>query len=97
MTGPRPPGHLRPANVVRALADLLRADGITRVYGNACTMLGVLSIACGLTVWTDGRRLWWDRDGHQTTWPAADPDGAARLLAALARNQPTGPPHSDGP
>jgi hypothetical protein len=81
------PARLRPANVIHALADLLRADGITRLYGNACTMLGVLSIADGLTVWTDGRRLWWDRDGHQVSWPAADPDGAARHLVALARDQ----------
>jgi hypothetical protein len=57
-------------------------------------MLGLLSIASGLTVWTDGRRLWWDRDGDQATWPAADPDGAARILA---RDQATGRQGSDGP
>jgi hypothetical protein len=82
---------------MRALADLLNANGITRLYGAACTMLGVLSIAYGLTVWTDGRRLWWYRDGDQTTWPATDPDGAVRILAALARDQAGGPPVSVGP
>jgi hypothetical protein len=95
MTAPRPSARLRPANVVRALADLLRSDGITRLYGDACTILGVLSIAYGLTVWTDGRRLWWDRDGTQATWPATDPDGAARILAALARDQPARRPPPD--
>jgi hypothetical protein len=97
MTPPAPPVRLRPANVVRTLADLLRADGITRLYGNACTKLGVLSIVHGLTVWTDGQRLWWDRDGNQTVWPAADPDGAARILAALAHDEAASGPRSDGP
>jgi hypothetical protein len=31
MTAPRPRDRLRPANVVRALADVLRADGISRL------------------------------------------------------------------
>jgi hypothetical protein len=97
MTAPQPPARLRPANVMRALADLLRADGITRLYGAACAMLGVLSIAYGLTIWTDGRRLWWDRDGDQTTWPATDPDGAARILAALAGERLEDQQRSDGP
>jgi hypothetical protein len=96
MTMPRPPARLRPADVLRALADLLRVAGITRLYGSACTIIGVLSVAYGLTVWTDGRRLWWDRDGSQATWPAADPDGAARILATLTRNQAE-PPPPDGP
>jgi hypothetical protein len=34
-----------------------------------------------------GRRLWWDRDGSQATWPAADPDGAARILTTLTHDQ----------
>jgi hypothetical protein len=93
----RPGGRLRPADVLRALADLLLAAGITRLYGSACAALGVLSIAYGLTAWTDGRRVWWDRDGHRATWAAADPDGAARILTALARDQATGRPRSDEP
>jgi hypothetical protein len=74
-------------DVLRTLADLLRTRGITRLYGSACTMLGVLSIAYGLSVWCDGRHLWWHRDGQRTTWPANDPDGAARLLVDLADYQ----------
>jgi hypothetical protein len=80
------PRRLRPANVLRTLADLLRARGITRLYGSACIRLGVLSVAYGLSVWCDGRQLWWHRDGQRTTWPARDPEGAARLLAGLAQD-----------
>jgi hypothetical protein len=67
---------------MRALAGQLQAHGITRMYGAACATLGVLSVAYGVTVWTDGRRFWW-RDGDtETGWPAADPEGAAAQLAA---------------
>jgi hypothetical protein len=96
MTTPRRPARLRPADVVRALDGLLRAAGITRIYGAACIAVGVLSVTYELTVWTDGRRLWWHRHGEQTTWPATDPDGAARILAPLAHDQ-AGPAPSDGP
>jgi hypothetical protein len=88
--------RLPPGDVLRTLADLLCAAGITRLYGSACAVLGVLSIAYGLTVWTDGRRLWWDRDGAQASWPAADPEGAARILATITRS-PSEPQTSDGP
>ena len=46
--------------------------------------IGVLSVAHGLSVWCDGRQLWWHRDGNRLTWPAGDPAGAARLLASSA-------------
>jgi hypothetical protein len=36
----------------------------------------------GVTVWTNGRVLWWRADGEEMTWPAADPYGAAGRLAA---------------
>jgi hypothetical protein len=45
----RRPRRLPPGDVLRTLAEMLRAAGITRLYGSACTLLGVLSIACGLT------------------------------------------------
>jgi hypothetical protein len=57
------------------------------LYGSACTMFGVLSVAYGLSVWCDGHQLWWHRDGQRTTWPASDPDGAARYLVDLAHDQ----------
>jgi hypothetical protein len=96
MTAPPPPSRRCPANVLRILTDLLRANGITRLYGSACALYGVLSIAYGLTVWCDGRHLWWHRDGKRTTWPAGDLDRAARLLLGLARD-PGRPQRPDGP
>jgi hypothetical protein len=78
-----------PADVLRTLADLLQARGLTRLYGCACAAVGVLSVTIGLTVWCDGRLLRWRHDGDETTWPAADPDGAARRLADLARPDST--------
>jgi hypothetical protein len=86
------PPRLRPVDVLRALADLLRARGITRLYGSACTMLGVLSVANGLSVWTDGRQLWWRTGDNQTTWPATDPNSAARLLTTLTQDPESAEP-----
>lgn len=89
-----PPPRRRPAEVLRALAGLLQDRGLTRLYGSACTMLGVLSVAYGVTVWTDGQRLWWRGRDDETIWPAADPEGAADQLAHLVAS--TGIPEDGG-
>ena len=90
LTAPSPafPPRQQPAAALRALAGQLRISGITRLYGTACTLFGVLSVTGGLTVWTNGRLLWWQAGGNQETWPAADPQGAARTLTALATCYP---------
>lgn len=68
----------RPAQALHALAGQLRQPGVTSLYGNACDHLGVLSLP-GVSVWTNGRILWWlTGEGTQITWPAADPEGAVR-------------------
>ncbi|HEY1914817.1 MAG TPA: hypothetical protein VGH27_04505 [Streptosporangiaceae bacterium] len=85
----RPPAFPRPADVVRELATLLRAQGLHRLYSSACTLIAVISIANGLTVWTDGRYLTWTCQGTPTSWPADDTHHAAEHLARLAR-QPAG-------
>jgi hypothetical protein len=90
-----PPPRLRPADALRALARLLQQRGVTRLYGYACAVLGVLSITYGISVWSNGRVIWWRHDSDQTTWPAADPEGAARLLTSLTR--PGNPPPPDHP
>ena len=51
-------------------------------YGAACDRLGVLSLPA-VTVWTNGRVLWWRAGQGETTWPAADAPAAARLLTEL--------------
>ncbi len=96
LAAPAPNSRQRPAAALRALAAQLRAAGITRLYGSACALFGVLSVAYGLTVWTNGRLLWWQTGDDQESWPAADPQGAARALTALAVG-PSPPPPPDGP
>jgi len=96
LAAPAPNPRQRPAAALRALAAQLRVVGITRLYGSACALFGVLSVAYGLTVWTNGRLLWWQTGDDQETWPAADPQGAARLLATLATG-PSPPPPPGGP
>ena len=79
-----------PGAVLGAVEAALRAHGLTRLYGAACARIGVLSVAYQVTAWCDGHTLTWRHHGEEITWPAADPEGAAARLAALART-------SDGP
>ncbi len=74
----------RPSLALRALSAQLREHGLSRLYLAACARFGVLSVAPGVTVWTNGRMLWWQAGDDETTWPAADAPGAARRLAELA-------------
>ncbi len=70
--------------MVRALDQMLRQHGMTRVYSAACTVFGVISVSPGLTVWTNGRVLLWHFHGAPDACPAADLEAAAERLAALA-------------
>lgn len=81
------PPRRPPVLVLRQLADLLAQRGITRLTGFACELFGVLSIASGITAWTNGRVLWWRVNGEETSWPAADADGAAVRLAEHTRSR----------
>ena len=83
---PAAPGSAAPspASVAAAVAGLLARHGLTRVYVAACQVFAVVSVAAGLSVWTNGRVLWWTWAGEHRAWPAADPDGAAAHLAGLA-------------
>ena len=94
---PAAPGSIRmsPASVVRALDQMLRQRGMTRVYGAACAVFGVISVDTGLTVWTNGRVLLWHFNGMPDAYPAADVEAAAERLAMLAAR--TGPPDTGRP
>jgi hypothetical protein len=83
---PAPPSSARasPARIAAALAGLLAARGVTRVYTAACELFAVISVAGGLTVWTNGLVLWWEHGGLRQSWPAADTERAAGHLAATA-------------
>lgn len=78
-------GRATPAAAADTLARHLTARGIARIYTAACDRYALVSVAAGLTVWTNGRVLWWDHPRQPGTWPAADPVPAAARLAALAR------------
>jgi hypothetical protein len=77
------PPRQRPAEVPDAPPAQLRERGLTRLYGACCRRFAVLSVAAGITVWTNGRILWWHANGTNATWPAADHPGAARQLSNL--------------
>lgn len=80
LTSPWPePSGRRPAVALHALAARLRERGITDLYGAACARFGVLSLP-SVSVWSDGRVLWWRTAGREMTWPATDPGGAAGRL-----------------
>ena len=81
----------RPAAVVNALARQLRTLGVPQLYGAACRDYAVLSVSRGVTVWTNGRLLWWRSGENETTWPAADAPGAAMRLAELASGKYAAP------
>jgi hypothetical protein len=78
-------GQATPASAAGILARHLNEKGITGIYAAACDRYALISIAAGLTVWTNGRVLWWDHPRQAGTWPAADPVPAAARLAALVR------------
>jgi hypothetical protein len=71
--------------VLAAVEAGLRDLGLSRLYLSACPLVGVLSVADGVTAWCDGRILCWRHEGAETRWPIADAAGAARELAELAR------------
>ena len=80
---PLPPGfppRQRPAEALRALAGQVPLPGRAYIFSDG--VLGVLSLPA-VSVWTNGRVLWWRDGGGGTAWPAADPPGAASRLAVL--------------
>jgi hypothetical protein len=56
------------------------------VYTAASGEFAVISVTAGLTVWTDGRRIWCTVSGKRYSWPASDAETAAGRLADLARS-----------
>jgi hypothetical protein len=49
----------QPADALRELAGALESGyRVNGMYLRACWKVGVLSVAPGVTVWSDGRRLW---------------------------------------
>ena len=72
------PPRQRPAEALAALARQLTGPGRFYIYSDG--VLGVLSLPA-LSVWSNGRVLWWRTVDGEVTWPAADVPGAARRLS----------------
>ena len=85
---PVPPGRpprQRPAQVLEALARQVTGPG--RVYICSDGVLAVLSLPA-VSVWSNGRVLWWATADGEMSWPAADTPGAARRLTRLLHDGP---------
>lgn len=97
--GPLPPAPTRrqatPATLLRELAALLHSHGLHHLYGTANPTEGVLSIAYGITVWTNGHTLRCHTPTHTIHLPTS-PHTAARYLANLNHHQPI-PPQENTP
>jgi hypothetical protein len=52
------------------------------VYTHAFAGQAVVSLP-QLTIWITGRALTWTHHGQPGTWPASDPDGAARHITRI--------------
>ena len=77
------PYRRRPADVLAAVEIVLRDLGLTRLYWSATPLIGLISVARGVTAWCDGRTVTWRTSREETRWSAADAEGAARQLAKL--------------
>jgi hypothetical protein len=90
--GPLPPltspMSAPPARTAQALTRQLAQHGLTGIYTAATAKFAVISVATGLTVWTDGHQFWCTHAGQRRTWPAAEPARAAADLATLATSPP---------
>ena len=78
-------GRTTPVTAADTVARYLAGQALFGIYTAACDRYALISVAAGLTVWTNGRVLWRDHPAQPGTWPAADPVPAAARLAALAR------------
>jgi hypothetical protein len=75
-----PPGASRqqPAEALQALARQL-PEG-TRTTLRTDGVLAVLSTPA-VSIWSNGRVMWWATEDGEVIWPAADAEGAALRLA----------------
>ncbi|MBB5435190.1 hypothetical protein [Nocardiopsis composta] len=81
-----PPGGAGTVGAAQALFAALGAVGVGGVYGAVHGLVSVVSLPRGVTVWVRGGVLSWrDSCGRARTHPAADAQGAARLLVAELR------------
>jgi hypothetical protein len=87
LTSPAPTTAYRrhPKTVLAAVESGLRELGLDHLYTHAYPMIGVISVARGVTAWCDGHRVTCHHASGDLTWPAVDAVETARQLAELAK------------
>jgi len=81
-----PPDGGGAVGAAQALFAALGAMGVGGVYGAVHALVSVVSLPRGITVWVRGGVFSWrDACGRTRTHPAADAQGAVRLLVAELR------------
>ncbi len=85
---PFPPPGASPAATAAALTQALMAGGLTGIYTATAARVGLVSVTAAVTAWTNGHQIWCTHVGQHYRWDASDIEGAASVLAALARAAP---------
>ncbi|WP_326637048.1 hypothetical protein OG884_25835 [Streptosporangium sp. NBC_01755] len=70
-----------PSEATRLLRYALHRQGFTHTYQSNGRGMSVLSVLTDLTVWCKNGLFVWNEDGVQSSHPAEDPVGAARLIS----------------
>ncbi|MBB2912299.1 hypothetical protein FHS43_003579 [Streptosporangium becharense] len=84
---PYTPWH-DPREATRSLRYALHRHGFTHTYQSNGNGISVLSVLTDLTVWCRNGLFVWNEGGHESSHPADDPAGAARLIAEHRRPAP---------
>ncbi|MFI6513508.1 hypothetical protein ACIBCT_38390 [Streptosporangium sp. NPDC050855] len=79
-----------PREATRLLRYALHRQGFTHTYQSNASGMSVLSVLTELTVWCKNGMFVWNEDGHESTHPADDPVGAARLISRHYRSPAPG-------
>ncbi|GAA0839455.1 hypothetical protein ACFQVD_20755 [Streptosporangium amethystogenes subsp. fukuiense] len=77
---PYPPWR-DPREATRLLRYALHRQGFTHTYQSNGSGMSVLSVLTDLTVWCKNGFFIWNEDGVESSHPADDPAGAARLIS----------------
>jgi len=70
-----------PREATRLLRYALHRQGFTHTYQSNGNGMSVLSVLTDLTIWCKNGLFVWNEDGVESSHPADDPAGAARLIS----------------
>ncbi|MDP9861169.1 MULTISPECIES: hypothetical protein [Streptosporangium] len=84
-----------PCEATRLLRYALHRQGFTHTYQSNGSGMSVLSVLTDLTVWCKSGLFVWSEAGRETSHPAGDPVGAARLISRHHRSPARGAPSGE--